>query len=195
MDNKSNIFEQQKNVKEIEEIIKDSKLWDSIDSVANSIVESRNSEAAMVFTEHIGKLLRDNGVNVKGAIYYEPPLNDDLPNVARRYCSDIEGIDFSEHDKQFLKEKCFLESKIRQLESENKELRQQLEEIDLVGNLPYEPIEVAQMLITATHTYKTNGLQKALGAGETSTYNIYDVSDLRQIAEHLLVYCNNKDKE
>lgn len=219
MNNKSNMFEQQKNVKEIEEIVKDSKLWDSIDSVANSIVEARNSAAAMVFAEHIGKLLRDNGVNVKGTIYHAPPLNDDLPNVTIRYCSDIEGIDFSEHDKDFLSDiKCLSDQKWQlereieglkeeidrikklndecceeniRLNRENKELRKQIEEIDLVGNLPYEPIEVAQMLINATHTYETSELQRVLGKGETDSYNIYDISALRQIAEHLLVYCNN----
>lgn len=60
--------------------------------------------------------------------------------------------------------------------------------------LPSEPIKVAEMLIDATGTYKTNSLSRAFGAGDTGTYNLYSKSDLRQIAEHLLVYCNNAEE-
>ena len=60
--------------------------------------------------------------------------------------------------------------------------------------LPHEPIKVAEMLIDATGTYKTNSLSRAFGAGDTGTYNLYSKSDLRQIAEHLLVYCNNAEE-
>ena len=61
--------------------------------------------------------------------------------------------------------------------------------------LPHEPIKVAETLIDATGTYKTNSLSRAFGAGDTGTYNLYSKSDLRQIAEHLLVYCNNAEDE
>lgn len=60
--------------------------------------------------------------------------------------------------------------------------------------LPHEPIKVAETLIDATGTYKTNSLSRAFGAGDIGTYNLYSKSDLRQIAEHLLVYCNNSDE-
>ena len=60
--------------------------------------------------------------------------------------------------------------------------------------LPHEPIKVAEMLIDATGTYKTNSLSRAFGAGDTGIYNLYSKSDLRQIAEHLLVYCNNAEE-
>ena len=59
--------------------------------------------------------------------------------------------------------------------------------------LPYDPIKVAEMLIDAQVTYETNSLSRAFGAGDTETYNLYSKSDLRQIAEHLLVYCNNSE--
>lgn len=60
--------------------------------------------------------------------------------------------------------------------------------------LPSEPIKVAEILIDATGTYKTNSLSRAFGAGDIGTYNLYSKSDLRQIAEHLLVYCNNAEE-
>ena len=60
--------------------------------------------------------------------------------------------------------------------------------------LPAEPIKVAEMLIDSQGTYETNSLSRAFGAGDTGTYNLYSKSDLRQIAEHLLVYCNNAEE-
>ena len=60
--------------------------------------------------------------------------------------------------------------------------------------LPHEPIKVAETLIDATGTYKTNSLSRAFGAGDTGTYNLYSKSDLREIAEHLLVYCNDAEE-
>ena len=60
--------------------------------------------------------------------------------------------------------------------------------------LPHDPIKDATMLIDAQGIYETNSLSRAFGAGDTGTYNLYSKSDLRQIAEHLLVYCNNSDK-
>lgn len=60
--------------------------------------------------------------------------------------------------------------------------------------LPHEPIKVAEMLIYATETYETSSLAKMLGAGNTDTYELYSNADLRQIAEHLLVYCNNEEE-
>lgn len=62
-------------------------------------------------------------------------------------------------------------------------------------DLPTEPIKVAEMLIDAIGTYKTNNMERAFGAGDTGIYEIYSVSNLRQIAEHLLVYCNANSEE
>lgn len=67
------------------------------------------------------------------------------------------------------------------------------EELYPKQELPSEPIKVAGMLIDAQDTYKTSSIARALGAGHTETYNLYSKSDLRQIAEHLLVYCNNAE--
>lgn len=58
--------------------------------------------------------------------------------------------------------------------------------------LPTEPIKVADMLITA------KGESEPLHIGNDTfkdTYRIFDISELRQIAEHLLVYCNHNKEE
>lgn len=57
--------------------------------------------------------------------------------------------------------------------------------------LPEEPIKVADMLINAEGEYEHNPVVKKICRTDKGTYRIFDISDLRQIAEHLLVYCNH----
>lgn len=62
--------------------------------------------------------------------------------------------------------------------------------------LPNEPIDVASMLINATYTREKGDIEKAFhkafgNKSETVTENMYSVNDLKEIAEHLLAYCNN----
>lgn len=57
--------------------------------------------------------------------------------------------------------------------------------------LPDSPIEVASMLINATFEYKNSLLSLAMGFDETSFCDKYSKSDLKEIAEHLMAYCNN----
>lgn len=61
--------------------------------------------------------------------------------------------------------------------------------------LPEEPIKVADMLINAEGKYEHNPLAKALYKEDKGTYRIFDISELRQIAEHLLVYCGDITRE
>lgn len=66
--------------------------------------------------------------------------------------------------------------------------------------LPHEPIDVASMLINAMYTRKKGDWEKAIhkafgNNSETITENIYSVNDLKEIAEHLLAYCNNNVEE
>lgn len=85
--------------------------------------------------------------------------------------------------------------KIKEMQNHIECLKSELEEAnDNKIQLPNEPINVAAMLIDAQGTYETNSLSRAFGAGDTGTYNLYSKSDLRQIAEHLLVYCNNAEE-
>lgn len=57
--------------------------------------------------------------------------------------------------------------------------------------LPTEPIKVASMMINAEGEYEHNSIAKALCKEDKGTYRIFDIGELRQIAEHLLVYCNH----
>ena len=66
--------------------------------------------------------------------------------------------------------------------------RMRVKKNEIADFLPTEPIKVAEMLITAKGECEPlhigNGVFK-------DTYRIFDVSELRQIAEHLLIYCNH----
>ncbi len=65
------------------------------------------------------------------------------------------------------------------------------DEVNITNFLPTEPIKVAEMLINAEGEYEHNSLAKAISGEDKGTYRIFDISELRQIAEHLLVYCNH----
>ena len=70
--------------------------------------------------------------------------------------------------------------------------RMRVNKNEFIDFLPTEPIKVADMLINAEGEYEHNPLAKAFCRTDKGTYRIFDVSELRQIAEHLLVYCNNQ---
>lgn len=59
---------------------------------------------------------------------------------------------------------------------------------NIINFLPTEPIKISEMLIMA------NGECEPLVLGNDvfkDTYRIFDVSELKQIAEHLFIYCNH----
>ena len=68
---------------------------------------------------------------------------------------------------------------------------QELEESQ--ENLPIEPIKIAEYLMDRTVEVKNTF--PMLQGGEASIVPVHDVSELRQIAEHLLVYCNHAEVE
>lgn len=55
---------------------------------------------------------------------------------------------------------------------------------------PTEPIKVVDMLINTERKYECDTFERAFYGTNKSTYCIFDIGELRQIAEHLLVYCN-----
>ena len=119
-------------------------------------------------------------------------------------------IDFSEHDKVFEDKIAELENIINHklgdwdehgipykeilgMKSENKELKQRIAEFENneTVELPFDALETANMLINATYKAEIPFLEKQVDR------NVYDIDDLEQIAEHLLVYCkhNREDEE
>ena len=63
-------------------------------------------------------------------------------------------------------------------------------ETDRLVKLPFDPLETANMLINATYKAEIPFLERQVDR------DLYDIDDLEQIAEHLLVYCkHNKESE
>ena len=62
--------------------------------------------------------------------------------------------------------------------------------------LPDEPIDAASMLINATITVEPDnfGSLSPLLDKEPQTFAKYDTNQLREIAEHLLVYCDAQER-
>ena len=80
-----------------------------------------------------------------------------------------------------------MEEKIAKLESE---LETKVNfETDRLVKLPFDPLETANMLINTTYNAEVPFFGKQVDR------NVYDIDDLEQIAEHLLVYCKHSRKE
>ena len=63
-------------------------------------------------------------------------------------------------------------------------------ETDRLVKLPFDPLETANMLINATYKAEIPFLERQVDR------DIYNIDDLEQIAEHLLVYCkHNRENE
>ena len=100
----------------------------------------------------------------------------------------VEARSMTEHEIECEKINKEKDKRVFEMQSHIDCLKAELEEIQMnKQELPEEPIKVAEMLISATGTY-TNLL------GKKQDYNVYDKSELRQIAEHLLVYCNHAEE-
>ena len=120
--------------------------------------------------------LKDNGVVAKVSGDYE--FSED--NISLDFVERISELDFSEHDKRFKDE-------IRQLKHELEEKCRF--ETDRLVKLPFDALETANMLINATYKAEIPFLEKQVDR------DVYNIDDLEQIAEHLLVYCKHNRKE
>ena len=141
-------------------------------------------------------------------------VDDNYLSSERKYVGCVVELDFSEHDKRFKDEIESLKRQIEKLASIRTrchesardsfdlgnygslhivtadELKNDKDENDRTVELPFDPLETANMLINAKYKDKIPILEREVDR------NIYDTNDLEQIAEHLLVYCkHNRDGE
>ena len=136
-------------------------------------------------------------------------VDDNYLSSERKYVGCVVELDFSEHDKDFKDEIASLKRQIEKLESIRTrchesardcfdsgrygclhivtadELKTAEDVNDRTVELPFDPIETANMLINAEYKAEAPFLNKQVDM------NVYDIDDLEQIAEHLLVYCNH----
>lgn len=216
-----NISDIQKCQEEYEKFMKESPLHGTIDKICKDILEQKNNAMAMEFTRIIRDLLKRYGVYVHCT---ETKFGEKITvnSIEEQYGVAFDSMDFSQHDKEFADKIKELERQLERSQTtinqidevlkeffgatfeicETKEdfegyrkfLEKQIKKKNVVDFLPTEPIKVADMLINAEGEYEHNSLAKAFCGTDKGTYRIFDVSELRQIAEHLLVYCNHNEE-
>lgn len=216
-----NISEIQKCQEEYEKLLKESPLEGVMNKIAEDILEQKNNAMAMEFTRIICDLLKRYGVYVHCT---ETKLSENITNnsIEEKYGIVFDSMDFSQHDKEFTDKIKELKSQIdrsqntinqideilkhffgatfeicetkEDFEGYRKFLEKQIKLAAISDFLPTEPIKVADMLINAEGEYEHNPLVKRICGNDKGTYRIFEVSELRQIAEHLLVYCNNNEE-
>ena len=189
-----------------------------IEKIAKDIRDREDRELALAFTNVVVSLLRDNGVVVKTSRYEFEADNETDKNkyiIKKEYGVSFDGLDFTEHDKMFNDEIERLKKRIGKLASIRVRCHESARDSFDLGNygclhivtadelkttkdknertveLPFDPLETANMLINATYKAEIPFLEKQVDR------NVYDIDDLEQIAEHLLVYCkhNREDEE
>lgn len=177
-----------------------------IEKIVKDIADRRDKEVALEFTKHICALLKNNGVSPMIDEYKQDIVNEN--SIEQKYGVAITGLDFTEHDKVFEDkiellnrnlnlqkdkrceaeiERNYLAERFNQIKDKNDELKQRIAELENkeTVELPFDPLETANMLINAKYIDEIPFLEKQVDR------NVYDIDDLYQIAEHLLVYCKH----
>lgn len=215
-----NMSDIQKCQEEYEKLLKESPLESTINKISRDILEQKNNAMAMEFTRIICDLLKRYGVYVHCT---ETKFGEEITtnSIEEQYGIVFDSMDFSQHDKEFTDEIEELKKQLDRSQTTIKQidyileklfdvrhdtvdkpnefekiLKQKAESYNTIADyLCDEPISVAQTLISAKRSYELSAEEKAKSGLEKGYYHIFDVSELRQIAEHLLIYCNHNGED
>ena len=187
----------------------------NVDEIIDKFAKCHDNKVAIAFTKSIGELLKLNGVTAHYTEYNSDVMAED--EISKQYGIVFDSLDFTEHDKGFKDEIKRLKESIKERDSYINKLKQDSEKLENVRmrctvqaikmldrgiyedifalttgelkartstvELPFDAIEVANFLINEKHEYRNIECRK------------YDIEDLEQIAEHLLVYCKHNNIE
>ena len=189
------------------EMMNENNPFDTISKIVRDIADKKDKEVALEFTKQICTLLKNKGVSPVMEEYIQDIAKEN--SIERKYGVAITGLDFTEHDKVFEDRIIELENiinhklggwdkygiqynEILDMKAENQELKKRIAELENkeTVELPFDALETANMLINATYKAEIQFLEKQVDR------DVYDIDDLEQIAEHLLVYCkHNRESE
>lgn len=181
-----------------------------IDKIAKDIEEDHDNKVAIAFVKAMDELLKKNGVIAQ----FE---------ISKRYGIVFDSLDFTEHDKVFKDEIKELKGSIKERDSHIKQLKHdseklenirmrctesatteidkgiyegirvisidELKENDSTVELPFDAIEVANLLINEECECESPFTRRKTKCRK------YEIEDLEEIAEHLLVYCKHNREE
>lgn len=188
---------------EYEKLLKESPLEGAMNKITKDILEQKNNAMAMEFTGIICDLLKRYGVYVHCT---ETKFGEKITanSIEKQYGIIFDSMDFSQHDKEFTDKIEELKKENDELKIENAELHCEMQAMNMFPDeFPTEPIKVADMLIdNATVVYenyvedfaKSHSGQLVIG-NPCEDARWQTLSYLRQIAEHLLVFCNHNKEE
>lgn len=91
-----------------------------------------------------------------------------------------------------------LDKALKQIALDQEKMSELICEIDCKRSeiMPDEPIKTADCLIHARGIRETSRIERAFRKAERyENYDLYSISDLREIAAHLLAYCDNNKQE
>ena len=166
------------------------KIEENMGKFLDVIRKKKDKDLESRVTDKLVQLLIDNGVKINGSIIEfrnNPRFDPFTMKIGYDYAVSINSLDFSEHDKPFNDKISELEEIINtKLGRWDKhgisykqlfDMQERIDEIDkgMIKQLPRSPINIAKMLIDKPDKYT--------------------VSDLRQIAQHLLIYCDNAPED
>ena len=129
--------------------------------------------------------------NIDGKCYVESSDYDKILLELKKSNEKVAKIESELFDAQKSADEYY--NKCIDLTNQIAKLKSELEtkvdfETDRLVKLPFDPLETANMLINATYNAEIPFSEKQVDR------NVYDIDDLEQIAEHLLVYCkHNKE--
>ena len=132
--------------------------------------------------------------NIDGKCYVEASDYDKILLELKKSNEKVAKIeselfDVQKSDDEYYNKCIDLTNQIEKLKSE---LEEKVDlETDRLVKLPFGPLETANMLINAKYKAEIPFTEIRVNK------NVYDIDDLEQIAEHLLVYCkhNNESDE
>lgn len=168
-------------------------LADMVAKLESELNITRKLENEVLFEERIAKNIRSvTGMNIDDV---RKTMQDTKKYMNDKYAKELQS-EVEKYRKAFEDAKkerdCQIaeyQKKIEELKVENAELHCEMQAMKVFPDeIPTEPIKVAEMLITE------KGECEPLRIGNDvfkDTYRIFNVPDLRQIAEHLIIYCNH----
>lgn len=124
-------------------------------------------------------------------------MKESLSKAVSQYKSVSELLSKEQQENGSLKEQIKeLECKLEYSENKQIELLKRCDELEKqlekMESLPVEPMEVAKLLINSKYEYETSEIQRRLlNKGDTDICERYNIDELEQIAEHLLIYCKH----
>lgn len=88
---------------------------------------------------------------------------------------------------------------MERLRKENEEMKECVEalkeKLDRSVDLSVEPIEAANQIINLTYKRTASSLERAVIGCTSVSEKMYGIAELKQIADHILVYCKYNQSE